>query len=82
MLLFQVGNDRPSFDIMGSLLAQSENVVDLLEDKKIVGDDNVIEASKRDSESTDDGITSAEMLIISEKVDAVCHDYELKKSMV
>ncbi|XP_060965961.1 uncharacterized protein LOC133034679 [Cannabis sativa] len=81
MLLFQVGNDRPSFDIMGSLLAQSENVEDLLEDKKIVGDDNVIEASKRDSESTDDGITSAEMLIISEKVDAVCHDYELKKSM-
>ncbi|KAF4354712.1 hypothetical protein G4B88_029556 [Cannabis sativa] len=77
----KVGNDRPSFDIMGSLLAQSENVVDLLEDKKIVGDDNVIEASKRDSESTDDGITSAEMLIISEKVDAVCHDYELKKSM-
>ncbi|KAM6559180.1 hypothetical protein CsatA_028419 [Cannabis sativa] len=67
MLLFQVGNDRPSFDIMGSLLAQSENVVDLLEDKKIVGDDNVIDASKRDSESTDDGITSAEMLIISEK---------------
>ncbi|KAF4351879.1 hypothetical protein G4B88_030374 [Cannabis sativa] len=64
----KVGNDRPSFDIMGSLLAQSENVVDLLEDKKIVGDDNVIEASKRDSESTDD-------------VDAVCHDYELKKSM-
>ncbi|KAF4398531.1 hypothetical protein G4B88_013620 [Cannabis sativa] len=81
MLLFQVGNNRPSFDIMGSLLAQSENVEDLLEDKKIVGDDNVIEASKRDSESTDDGITSAEMLIISEKVDAVCHDYELKKSM-
>ncbi|KAF4358823.1 hypothetical protein G4B88_023107 [Cannabis sativa] len=77
----KVGNDRPSFDIMGSLLAQSENVVDLLEDKKIIGDDNVIEASKRDSESTDDGITSAEMLIISEKVDAVCHDYELKKSM-
>ncbi|KAF4362707.1 hypothetical protein G4B88_018325 [Cannabis sativa] len=77
----KVGNDRPSFDIMGSLLAQSENVVDLLEDKKIVGDDNVIEAYKRDSESTDDGITSAEMLIISEKVDAVCHDYELKKSM-
>ncbi|KAF4390059.1 hypothetical protein F8388_003001 [Cannabis sativa] len=60
---------------------KSENVEDLLEDKKIVGDDNVIEASKRDSESTDDGITSAEMLIISEKVDAVCHDYELKKSM-
>ncbi|KAF4378097.1 hypothetical protein G4B88_022920 [Cannabis sativa] len=76
-----VGNDRPSFDIIGSLLAQSENVEDLLEDKKIVGDDNVIEASKRDSESTDDGITSAEMLIISEKVDVVCHDYELKKSM-
>ncbi|KAF4374326.1 hypothetical protein F8388_002224 [Cannabis sativa] len=78
----KVGNDRPSFDIMGSLLAQSENVVDLLEDKKIVGDDNVIEASKRDSESTDDGITSAEMLIISEKVDAVCHDYELKKRKI
>ncbi|KAF4359472.1 hypothetical protein F8388_001516 [Cannabis sativa] len=75
----KVGNDCPSFDIIGSLLAHSENVEDLLEDKKIVGDDNVIEASKRDSESTDDGITSAEMLIISEKVDAVCHDYELKK---
>ncbi|KAF4348011.1 hypothetical protein G4B88_026831 [Cannabis sativa] len=76
--------DMPNFDILGSLLGQNETVA-MVEDE-VLGSDGgnvggVEGVAEKVSAGTDDGFSESVMAVINQKVDDVCHAYEVKKIM-
>ncbi|KAF4360443.1 hypothetical protein F8388_001914 [Cannabis sativa] len=82
--LCSLENDMPNFDILGSLLGQNETVA-MVEDE-VLGSDGgnvggVEGVAEKVSAGTDDGFSESVMAVINQKVDDVCHAYEVKKIM-
>ncbi|KAF4355052.1 hypothetical protein F8388_022304 [Cannabis sativa] len=82
--LCSLEKDMPNFDILGSLLGQNETVA-MVEDE-VLGSDGgnvggVEGVAEKVSAGTDDGFSESVMAVINQKVDDVCHAYEVKKIM-
>ncbi|KAF4392605.1 hypothetical protein G4B88_015248 [Cannabis sativa] len=79
-----VAMDMPNFDILGSLLGQNETVA-MVEDEALGSDGGnvgrVDGIAEKVSAGTDDGFSESVMAVINQKVDDVCHAYEVKKIM-
>ncbi|KAF4391978.1 hypothetical protein F8388_004307 [Cannabis sativa] len=76
--------DMPNFDIMDSLLGQNE-IVAMVEHEALGSDGGnvggVEGTDEKVSAGTDDGFSESVMAVINQKVDDVCHAYEVKKIM-
>ncbi|KAF4388279.1 hypothetical protein F8388_021109 [Cannabis sativa] len=82
--LCSLEKDMPNFDILGSLLGQNETVA-MVEDEVLGshgGNVGGVEGiAEKVSAGTDDGFSESVMAVINQKVDDVCHAYEVKKIM-
>ncbi|KAF4370457.1 hypothetical protein F8388_016194 [Cannabis sativa] len=82
--LCSLENDMPNFDILGSLLGQNETVA-MVEDEALGSDGGNVGGvegiAEKVSAGTDDGFSESVMAVINQKVDDVCHAYEVKKIM-
>ncbi|KAF4388235.1 hypothetical protein F8388_021065 [Cannabis sativa] len=82
--LSSLEKDMPNFDILGSLLGQKETVA-MVEDEALGSDGGNVGGvegiAEKVSAGTDDGFSESVMAVINQKVDDVCHAYEVKKIM-
>ncbi|KAF4361730.1 hypothetical protein F8388_026420 [Cannabis sativa] len=82
--LCSLEKDMPNFDILGSLLGQNETVA-MVEDEVLGSDGGNVGGAEgvaeKVSAGTDDGFSESVMAVINQKVDDVCHAYEVKKIM-
>ncbi|KAF4355751.1 hypothetical protein F8388_019150 [Cannabis sativa] len=80
--LCSLEKDMPNFDILGSLLGQNETVA-MVENEALGSDGGNVGGvegiAEKVSAGTDDGFSESVMAVINQKVDDVCHAYEVKK---